>query len=135
LKQFFKKKHEHILSFFNIKEDGTVFYDIILKKLQSLSNHPEFQKDGGKVNLKNTLLDDLPYKNKNYSHKDMMATRMFFDKMRKTFPRFKLYWILRTYDEIKRFSYTITVKMNNKTETATKDLADINNKLKDILKP
>ena len=131
----FKKKHEHILSFFNIKEDGTVFYDIILKKLQSLSNHPEFQKDGGKVNLKNTLLDDLPYKNKNYSHKDMMATRMFFDKMRKTFPRFKLYWILRTYDEIKRFSYTITVKMNNKTETATKDLADINNKLKDILKP
>lgn len=129
-----KNVKETFLGLLNVKEEAVVFYDVIYENLKKLSADSEANTEDAKIILSNKLVDDLPYKNKQYTYKDMLATRRFFDELRTKFPKSKLYWILKMFDELKKVNNVLFKKNKKKHEKATQDLLVIYEKLSSHLK-
>lgn len=124
----------NFLKLLNVKEEAVVFYDVFLQNLKKLNTESGMDTKNGKIILSDKLVDDLPYKNIKYTYKDMMATRRFFDELRTKFPKLKLYWILRMFDELKKVNTVLLLKSRNNNEKATQDLMVIYEKLNSYLK-
>ncbi|SGZ40379.1 uncharacterized protein HGUI_02579 [Hanseniaspora guilliermondii] len=123
-----------LLNLFGVNEESFVLYDAIFENLKSLSVDAESELKNGKIIISNKLIDDLPYKNKKVTQEDMMATRIFFEDLKNKFPRLKLYWVLKIYDEIKKSSTILSSKNKKNTEQAKIDLMIVYNNLKQYLK-